>query len=652
MKKGWGFVATSIVLILGVGYLFAELTKEDTVLQGKTSAAWAMNDASGPALATGKWALGRLWKIFSSADRTQAIVAPASDADRDQQIRDFREAATSMTLLSNKNLPLASGSHYWVASAPGHSFPAFLASAARFASVQELSWTEGNIPADSPVKPGETLIFLVESFGDARDSAHWWEACRELGRRHPVILVHFGAARGLQSADESLTLLHLPQRNDWAEDVAAQALFGGVAIKGRLPYRINAHFAAGHGIEQPQIRLQYAMPELEGVDREQLSEIDAIVQQGISRRAMPGAQVLVAKGGKIIYEKSFGHHTYAGVQPVVSSDLYDLASLTKAVGATLAVMRLYDQNHLNLNDRLRSYLGQYQHTGIQYLKIQHLLAHHSGLQANLPVADMMDQSNPLSARQDETYSWALGKGVFLNTQLRTSLLEAIKGVSLDKKPGLRYSDVNFVLLQQVVESVAKQPLDKYLDARFFGPMGLHRIGYRPTFRWPLTEIVPTAVDQEWRGGLVHGFPHDEGAFLLGGVAGNAGLFSNAADVAAVFQMLLNGGSYNGKNFLQPETVAYFTRSNGYNYRALGFDRLTAGYREVIEAGASPYTFGHTGFAGVCAWADPENDLVFVFLTNRIHPTPDNEKFLQMKLRTRVHRAIYKALGSYQALPMS
>lgn len=650
IKKGWGFVATSVALLLAVGYLLKGLS-EDISLPSDEDAT-AVHESVASDMAPGQWSLGKLWKAFSGSKHARHTT-PVMDAERDRQLQHYRAAAQSLTLLSNRILPLSTGETYLLATPPGQSFPTFSQSATRFASLQEVSWMGGGgIPANSPGRNKQACVFLVESFGDQRDSVQWWDACRQLSEERPVVVVHFGALSGLQSTNSSLTILHLPERNEWSEDLAAQALFGAMPIEGKLPRAINSEFRLGSGLRLPQTRLQYAMPEVVGIDHNRLARLDEMVLQGISRRAMPGGQLLIAKAGKIIYEKSFGYHTYGHTEEVSNSDVYDLASLTKAVGTTLAVMRLQDQGKINLSDRLKSYLGQYDQSGIKHLRIQHLLAHHSGLQANLPVSAMMNTPDPLSSTQDATYNWPLGKNLFLNARLRSDLLTEIKTVSIDRKPGLRYSDINFVLLQQVVESASHQTIDQYLQQNFYGPMGLHRIGYKPTQQWPLSDIVPTAIDNKWRGGLIHGYPHDEGAFLLGGVAGNAGLFGNAADVAAVFQMLLNGGQYNGREFFKKATVDYFTRPNGYNYRALGFDRLSGGYGEVLQAGASALTFGHTGFSGVCAWADPENELIFVFLTNRIHPSPDNEKFLQMKLRSRIHREIYEALGSFQEMPTS
>jgi len=369
--------------------------------------------------------------------------------------------------------------------------------------------------------------------------------------------------------------------------------------------------------------------------------------EAIRRRAVPGAQILIAKRGRIVFEKAYGYHTYAKEQPVLMTDLYDLASLTKAIGTTLAVMQLYDAKQLSLSDRLGRFLGQYNRSPIRRISLQQLLAHQSGLPALLPVRFFTNKKSPLQPQEDGHHSLALGTSQFLDTRVRDAFLAKIIQTPVARVPRRRYSDINFVLLQQVVESVSQSPMDSLLSERFYQPMGLRRLGYRPTFRWQPDEIIPTVIDKRWRGGLVQGIPHDEGAVLLGGVGGHAGLFGQAADVAAIFQLYLNGGQYNGHTFFSAETVERFIKPNGFNTRATGFERLAPIYPDLIAAGASNATFGHTGFTGVCAWADPEHELIFVFLSNRIYPDPNSRNFYKLRLRRRLHKVVYNALDSWQ-----
>jgi CubicO group peptidase (beta-lactamase class C family) len=300
-----------------------------------------------------------------------------------------------------------------------------------------------------------------------------------------------------------------------------------------------------------------------------------------------------------------------------------------------------------LSERLDAYLPAYQKSGLKYLRLRHLLAHQTGLQANLPIAQWLRKDDLFQTVKSEGYLTAIGKDFYIKNGVREDLLEELEQVRTPRRPFYRYSDVNFLLLQQVVEEVSGQPLDNYLQQYFYDRMGLHRLQFRPGLQIPEEEIVPTEKDKKWRKQVVRGEVHDESALLLGGVAGHAGLFSNARDLAVVFQMLLNQGNYGGQQYLQPATIDKFTSRNGYNYRGFGFDRL-AGHSKSLQAyGASKETFGHTGFTGTCVWADPDNDLVFIFLSNRIYPDKYNNKLQKLGLREHIHKVIYQSLGSFQ-----
>ena len=599
------------------------------------------------AIAQGRWVFGRWWSELSGVNRTRLLTERMDEAEVQQQLSTIDDAAATMTLLNNRLLPLRAGGSYKVVSLQNQEFPAFMASAARFAELHDVKWVGKAVPGELPAAAGEPLVFIVKSSDNGRDTVSWWPLCKRLARKFRLLIVHFGPAGSLADVDTSVSVLHLPVHNEWAEDLAAQALFGGAEINGQLLQDINALFPAGAGDYLPQIRLRYAPPESVGIDRHQLQDLDRIMAEAISRRAVPGAQILIAKKGRIVFEKAYGHHTYAEEQPVLTTDLYDLASLTKAIGTTLAFMQLYDEGQLSLSDRVGRFLGKYNRSPIRSISLHRLLAHQSGLPALLPVRFFTSKKSPLQPEQDARHRFALGRSQFLDAAVRDAFLAKIVQTPVARIPRRRYSDINFVLLQQVVESVSKRSLDSLLTERFYDPMGLRRLGYRPTFRWLPDEIVPTVIDTKWRGGLVHGIPHDEGAVLLGGVGGHAGLFGQAADVAAIFQLYLNGGHYNGHTFFGPETVERFIRPNGFNTRATGFERLAPIYPDLIAAGASNATFGHTGFTGVCAWADPEHELIFVFLSNRIYPNPNSRNFYKLRLRRRLHKVVYNALDSWQ-----
>lgn len=458
---------------------------------------------------------------------------------------------------------------------------------------------------------------------------------RDWSSEAPTVLVYFGSILPPALSAFPSPVLHLPDDSPTAQAIAVQALFGALDL------------ALQGGEVLPASRLGHAPPEVVNINRRELDRIDRYVQRAIRRRAIPGCQVLVAKDGKIVYDKTFGHHTYDKKQAVRPTDLYDLASITKVAGTTLGVMELYDQEEITLNGRVREYLDIYNRSGLKYLRVKHLLAHHTGLQDNLPIARWLRMPDLVQRQRDKDHLTALGKDLYLKNGVTEGVLQEMKKVKLPRRGYFRYSDVNFLLLQQIIEAQSGQQLDQYLVNAFYEPLGLRRLQFRPGLNLPDQEIVPTERDKKWRDQLVHGEVHDESAFLLGGVAGHAGLFGNARDVATVFQMLLNGGSYGEEHFFSSKTVDRFTRRNGYNYRGSGFDRLVGHSKSLRYYGASDQTFGHTGFTGTCVWADPENDLIFVFLSNRIHPNKYNNKLQKLGLRERLHKIVYQSLDSFE-----
>lgn len=461
----------------------------------------------------------------------------------------------------------------------------------------------------------------------------------ELAKTRSVLLLYFGENCPEEFARWPISILQIKHSDALGQSMAAQAVLGSQDV-----FQNNEKIEAS--------RLGYASAESVGINPEKLKDIDKWVNRAIRRRAIPGCQVLVAKGGKIVYDKAFGYHTYSKEQEVATDDVYDIASITKAAATTLAVMKLEEQGQLDLKDRIKDYLPDYKRSGVAYLRLRHLLSHHSGLQSNLPIARYLNQKDVFTTSEQTDYSLALDKDFYLKSGVRESLLASLKKVRSPRRGFYRYSDVNFILLQQLIEQQAAMPLDDYLYQNFYHNLGLQNLQFRPGLAINENRIVPTEKDKRWRKKLVQGEVHDESAALLGGVAGHAGLFSNAKDLAVLFQMLLNEGRYADKQYLAPNTIEKFIERNGYNYRAMGFDRLAGHSKNLRYYGASLKTFGHTGFTGTCVWADPDNDLIFIFLSNRVHPYKHNDKLQKMGLRERLHKIVYKSLvkGSEEAAP--
>ncbi|MEL6867530.1 MAG: serine hydrolase, partial [Bacteroidota bacterium] len=387
-----------------------------------------------------------------------------------------------------------------------------------------------------------------------------------------------------------------------------------------------------------------------------LVSIDAIVQQAIRLGAFPGAQVLVAKEGKVIYQKSFGKHQFDNRQLVHADDLYDLASITKIASTTLAMMHLYEQRAFKLNSAIGPYIQCDKKQPIGKLSFKRLLTHQSGLQANMPIAPfiMFEDTTNLAcntyfckSRKSPT-DIQIADSMFMTSTWVDSIWQEVYSLKPRRRKRFRYSDVNFNLIQRFIESHTKMGLDRFVNQQFYRSLHMQHTAFRPLEKFKAHQIIPTTDDKKWRKQLLRGYVHDESAALLGGVGGNSGLFSNTQDLAVLFQMLLNGGNYGGKKYLKKSTIDYFTAARHGNHRGLGFDKPTKTRNRTSSDKASRQTYGHTGFTGTCVWVDPAEDLIFIFLTNRISPDIHNKKIFKHKVRKRLHNVVYEALNTYEA----
>lgn len=499
-------------------------------------------------------------------------------------------------------------------------------------------------PLQTLVTEETTTVIFSDAERLEREQRNWFTALGQLPVNAPVVLVHFGEASQLPDLPANWSVVIAQDRNLESETFTAQALFGGAAITGTLLDSVGK-FAPGSGIRSRIQTVGFASPESVGIDRTELEKVDDQIKRAIRKRAMPGAQLAVVKDGKVIYQKSYGHHTYLKKQGVYSSDLYDLASITKAGATTLAVMKLYDNGKIDLSKKVQDYLPMFLKRPVGRYTIEQLLSHQTGIQANLPLYDFIGKQY-ISDTEIDGFGVRIGQERWLDTTVHAGIIEKLKVVNYTKRHIFLYSDVNYVLLQLIVEELAGKTMDEYLREEVYDPLGLDRLLFRPFEKFPANQLVPTVLDEWMRGGLLRGYVHDEGASLLGGVAGHAGLFGNATDLAMLFQMLLNGGELNGERIFTEQTVAKFTEKSRFNYRAFGFDRLQGGWSNVIRNGAGESTFGHLGFSGTSVWADPENNLVYVLLTNRVHPDGKNELFMKLGVRGKVHEQIYRSLTTF------
>lgn len=474
---------------------------------------------------------------------------------------------------------------------------------------------------------------------------------RTLQLKTNVTIVIFGNPYSLKAFEGASSLLVGFDDNAIAQNAVAQALFGGIQTKGKLPVTASATYKSGLGITtEPPIRFKYSIPEEVGINSADLLAIDKIVDDAIRAQAMPGCQVLIAKDGKVIWERGYGYHTYSSAEPVQLGDLYDMASVTKIAGSMLGLMNMYETKAINLYDPLKRYLPELDTTNKGNLLIRDMLIHEAGLRAWIgfyeetltePIRSQVYSSSP-----DDKHTIKVADNMYMSRDFDAMIWRMIAASDLPNKGDYKYSDLGFYYFKKMIEKHAQKPMNEYLAERFYRPLGLTTMGYNPIERFSKRRIAPTENDQKWRRQIVQGTVHDMGAAMLGGVGGHAGLFSNANDMGVLMQMMMNGGTYGGRQYFQPSTLQTFTaqQKNG-SRRGLGFDKpeINPHWSNPASSKASPRTFGHTGFTGTCAWADPDNKLVFIFLSNRTYPQINNNKLQSLKVRTRIQDVVYEAL---------
>lgn len=492
-------------------------------------------------------------------------------------------------------------------------------------------------------------------FGVTKPSLDLLARLKQRGTK--VIVTAFGPAYSLSQFTAADALICGYQDFDEMQRATAQIIFGGLGAEGVMPVSTgNWKIGSGKTLN-PNGRLAYGTPESVGMNAAKLKQIDQLVQTSLANRVVPGCQILVARKGKIVFEKSYGKLTYAGSEKVTSETLYDLASLTKVLSTLQATMLLHDRKQLDITQKASYYLPELRGTNKQNIVIQDLLWHQSGMVSYYPTT--WDRTRLpggglkptlYSATPDSAFTLQVAPNLWARTALKDSVWKWVVQSPMSKKvedgkPAYVYSDLNFLTLQKIVERITKTPLDQFVEKTIYKPLGLGSIGFTPLQRFANPRCAPTENDTYYRNTLLTGTVHDQMAAVQGGVSGHAGLFSNARDVAALLQMNLQRGEYGGYRVLQQATVPYFTQTvSPRSYRSLGWDRPNPESNSVYHAEqASERSFGHTGFTGNVVWIDPTDELVFVFLSNRIHPTAANTSINTTKLRRKIHEVIYGAI---------
>ncbi len=433
----------------------------------------------------------------------------------------------------------------------------------------------------------------------------------------------------------------------------SQFVFGAIPAKGKLPFTISKEFPIGFGLKvDGSGRLKYSQPEEIGIDSKKFNEVDRLAKDGIAKGAFPGCQIVVAVEGKIIYQKSFGTQRYEDSIKVKDTDVYDIASVTKIAGSTMAIMKLQSEGKFSIDKKIKDFLPDL--TGespFGNILLKDMMTHQAGLTAWIPFYRRTLKEGELnpeiySKEKKEGFENQVAKGIWIKKSYSDSIYKRILSSELGPKK-YEYSDLGYYFIKKIVEKQSDQTLDEYLLKNLYEPMGLKYMRYKPSNYFPLSQIVPTENDKAFRKQLIHGYVHDPGAAMLGGVGGHAGLFSNATDLATLMQMLLNKGTYGDVSYINKSVVDQYTGCQfcPTNRRGIGFDRPKNSGGGTCHEVASQSSFGHSGFTGTLVWADPEYQINYVFLSNRVYQDQDNWKIRDLNIRTNIQKAIYDAVLS-------
>lgn len=469
---------------------------------------------------------------------------------------------------------------------------------------------------------------------------------QENQKNKQVIVVAYGEAGMLGKMDSVLCpVVWVKNESQAIASFTAQAVFGGVACIGKLDQTVSLKYKLGDGFVTTTSRLKYTAPEEVGINSLDLEiPIDAIVSDAIAQRATPGAVVLVVKDGKVIFNKAYGYHTFDNPQADKISDIFDLASVTKISATTIAAMRLFEEQKLKLDTTIGAYLPEARETNKNTILVKDVLLHQAGLVPYIPFYEKITTQD-YSPDSSEVYSVKVADKYYLRNGYYEDVMWPKMIKSHLQSPGrYAYSDLSMYIMKEIIERLTVQSLSQYATETFYEPLGMKTASFTPRYKFPKEQIVPTEQDNYFRKTLLHGFVHDQGAAMTGGVSGHAGLFSSANDLAILFQMMLNGGSYGGMKYFDKQTIELFTsRQSAVSRRGYGFDRKDPEISKKYPSEyASAQTYGHTGYTGTCVWVDPKHNLIYIFLSNRVN-APGSNRLQSLSVRSRIQDAIYQAI---------
>ena len=620
-------------------------------------------------LALKRWVNLNDYRSVSLDSLTQKLNAPSFEVTQRKLIK------SSLTVLKNENiLPVQYLEKRKIASITigGEEESAFQLMLANYTAVDHFS-----LPKDATEKQWSGLRMKLSNYnliiagieginvypsGSYGVSDIQQKAVSDIVSENNAVLAFFGNAYALkyfENIHHAKGLILAYQNNQLTQELAAQLIFGAFNASGKLPVTVDNRFKLNDGTEVGGNQtFSYTIPEEVGMSSEKLKVVDTIAAMGIVEKAYPGCQVLIAKNGNIIYHKCFGYLTYANDEPVEKDDLYDWASITKVTGPLPAIMKMVDEKKINLDDKLSKYWPAFIGTNKENLVIREVLAHQARLEAYIAYwTSTVTPEGGLSRyvfrdAPSDDFNVRVSEHLYMNHGYYTMMMDTLNRSKLLPRKNYVYSGLSFYLWPKIISNLTGQDFETYLKETFYRPLGAATVTYNPYLHFPLKQIVPTENDDFFRKENLRGFVHDEGAAMMGGISGNAGLFGTAGDLAKIFQMYLQKGYFGGRRYISEKTINEFIRiqyPDNKNRRGLGFDKplIDNDKKELVDAypavSASKNSFGHSGFTGTFAWADPDNGLLYIFMSNRVHPTRENQRLYQLNIRTDMHQAIYDSI---------
>ena len=479
----------------------------------------------------------------------------------------------------------------------------------------------------------------------------------EIARTNTVILDVFArpyAMLDLKTTANFEGVVMSYQNSEISQKLSAQLIFGAREAKGKLPVSLGEDFPLNTILKTKSLRrLQYGTPESVGVNSYKLNKIDSLAMLGISEGMYPGAQVLVARKGKVIYQKNFGHHEYTDKIQVTDSSVYDLASLTKILASLPLIMQLVDKKELSMNTKLSEMLPEYKNSNKANITLKEMLSHYARLKTWIPFYrhTFNEEKTGISSKYyseipDKDFNIQVAENLYMRRDYMDTIFKTIRESALNSRLEYKYSDLPYYILKKYLERKFAKPMELIVQENIYESLGANYMTYLPLEKFSKENIPPTEQDNIFRNQKVQGYVHDQGAAMLGGVSGHAGLFSNANDVAKLMQMYLWKGFYGGERYFNPDVLdlfntCYYCDKNVR--RGVGFDKPQLGTSGPTCGCVSMTSFGHSGFTGTFAWADPEAEIVYVFLSNRTFPDAENRKLIQTDLRSKIQEAIYEAI---------